>query len=305
MVKNKTLKKNKKILIGFFISIFGVALLLLLLSGVFLTNKEVVIKTSNYLASIIEYIKLIVTAYIGTSNQINLFIFSLFVCVISICQAFLYKYQKKFIAVFYSSLMAQIAVFVLVYQYRNSTTFFTTYFIMLFCTWITHYDQNEITKNLKISNLFIEMLLVVISLISLVGNFQNINKDIKGNYSASYEMAQFINNNIDEKSTIIATTDYTTSAIIPYCKNYNFYNPQQMEYFTFVTWDSKRKENLNYNKLREIINTLNKSNNVYILSSVIELENMVANNEIEEIYRANNSIVEDESYYLYKLKFRR
>ena len=303
-LKNNELKKHKKLLTGFVISVLGIILLILQLMKSISTNGEVQIYKSNYIVLIIQYINQYINLFLGygegnISNVLFILILMILFIVLIYCQIKNFKKHSNSIIIFYTSIIFQFAVYVIVYQYNNEA-FLTAYFIALFCIWIVAYKKDS-------KNIFelLSLLIMILSIMTIMNSTYMIMLDKKCNYSSSKEMAKYINENIEKGTVFIAPIDYSVSAIIPYCKDYLFYCPQKQEYFTYVKWDLKRKKELNYDQFEEIIEDLKNDKNVYIICPKEKLndfiEKMLKNNEIKEVYQTSYSFISDESYYLFEL----
>lgn len=301
-IKNKKLKENKKLLLGFGIAVIGIILVFLQLLGSISSNEEVsLIEHKDYINMFKSYITVLVVSYTGHSNDLFLTIAFMAIIIMMILQVITFKKHKNSILIFYGSIIFQLLVYVAVYQYLEQTML-TTYFIMLFCIWIAHYKE----ENYK-ENLVIDTIIIIISLITLLYSWKMIKFDFVYNYSSSKETAKFITDNIEKGSLIISTEDSTASSVIPYCKEYKFYSPQRKEIFTYVRWDAKRKVSTQYEELKNIIKQQQINNTVYILTPQIDslsiIDVLEAKNEISLIFGSNHAIRSDEEYCLYKINF--
>lgn len=301
-IKNKKLKENKKLLLGFGIAVIGIILVFLQLLGSISSNEQVMlVEPQNYIYTLEQYIILFVFSYTGKQNILLIIIIFIAIITIMFWQIITFKKHKNSILIFYGSIMFQILVYVMVYQYIEQTMLIT-YFVIMFCIWIAHYKEDNFKENLVL-----DIILIIISLITLLYSCKIIKSDFIYNYSSSKETAQFINNTIEKGSLIISTDDYTASSIIPYCKDYKFYNPQRRDIFTYVKWDEKRNANVSYEDLKDIIKEQQNNNKVYILTSKINLTDVInmfeAKNEILPIFYSNQSLKADEKYYLYEIDF--
>lgn len=298
-IKSKKLKENRKLLLGFCFAILGIILVFLQLIGSISSNEQVMlVEPQNYINTLEQYIILLVFSYTGKQNILLIIILFIVTIAIMFWQIITFKKRKNSILIFYGSIIFQVLVYVMVYQYIEQTIL-TTYFIITFCIWIAHYKE----ENFK-ENLVLDIILIIISLSTTIYSYKMINCDLSNNYSSSKEMAQFINSNIEEGAVIITTEDYTASSIIPYCKEYKFYSPQRKGIFTYVIWDSERTTGVSYDEFKNIIKQLQSHSKVYIVTSKINLSNVIEElekqNEISLIFSSSQSMRSDEIYNFYQ-----
>ena len=301
-IKNKKLKENRKLLLGFGIVVIGIILVFLQLLGSISSNEQVMlVQKKNYINTFEQYIGAVLMSYTGYLNDLLIIIIFMAITAIMLWQINTFKKHKNSILIFYGSIIFQLLVYVMVYQYLEQTILIT-YFIILFCIWIAHYKEENYKENLVLN-----IILIMISLITLLYSCKMIKRDFFNNYSSSKETAQFINDTIEKGSLIISTDDYTASSIIPYCKDYKFYNPQRRDIFTYVKWDEKRNANVSYEELKDIIKEQQNNNKVYILTSKINLTDVInmfeLKNEILPIFYSTQPLKADEKYCLYEINF--
>ena len=181
-------------------------------------------------------------------------------------------YYRKNLIIFLITISYQIFVYYKVYSlsYQRCDIFI---FIFIFFLWIQkekHYKSLFQKKFYYIlSTTFIILLLLYSN-----GYKEIIRFDMKYNYSEAKQTAKYINNNIKDNSLFIALDMPQTSAIIPYInKNIKFYGLDTNKYFTYVTWNYKKK----YFKDKDILKILNtkfkNKKNIYIIESHINCGN--------------------------------
>ncbi len=143
--------------------------------------------------------------------------------------------------------------------------------------WILNVANSENTinksENKKVKHdkaLFVSIAAIILIGISTYSTFKVIYDDINGNFSVSKDFAKYIENNIEEGSTIICTFNTQFQPIIGYLPKgkYKFFLSGPQREVTFVTWDEKWNEISTREKLSATIdNYLNDNNKVYVLSN--------------------------------------
>jgi hypothetical protein len=128
--------------------------------------------------------------------------------------------------------------------------------------------------------------------------------DYKYPFSAAKETAQFIklNNLVDKK--IIGETSYATSAVAGYLHNKNFYYVDADRYGSFVRWDNKRLNSVNFDDLVIISTKLTHQNNYAILVLNRKIEDFKkssnSGNVFEKLFESVTPTVSDEKFYVYR-----
>lgn len=128
--------------------------------------------------------------------------------------------------------------------------------------------------------------------------------DYKYPFSAAKETAQFIklNNLVDKK--IIGETSYATSAVAGYLHNKNFYYVDADRYGSFIRWDNKRLNSVNFDDLVIISTKLTHQNNYAILVLNRKIEDFKkssnSGNVFEKLFESVTPTVSDEKFYVYR-----
>ena len=107
---------------------------------------------------------------------------------------------------------------------------------LIFYAWCSKYDKNSCKY--KIVQQLIVILICFICIISMKNTVKLVKDEIQKPYSDSKSLAKFIEENIEEGSTIVTMNYESTTPIIAYLsgKDYKFYGIYLGEYMTYVTW---------------------------------------------------------------------
>lgn len=182
--------------------------------------------------------------------------------------------------------------------------------ILMFFVWVNSDKEpkNKIIKNcLKIS-------FIIFMLLNLISTFCFLFKEIKYDYSAAYQVADFINENTEENSIFITAKqpEFLTS-IIPYIENNSkFYYLQSGEYFTFVTWDETITTNLDEDfdieYLRKIFGENKSIYYIYIPYDMYEnvddrpfINKLLDEDYLTPVFVSNNTFLSLEEFMIYKI----
>lgn len=173
-------------------------------------------------------------------------------------------------------------------------------FLIMFIYWI----QTEENKKGKYKPL-IDICIMILLLLNIVTGLTYVKEEIKGEYSASYETAQYIKENVDiENSVIICTNMPYASAVIPYVDRNIFWSPQIEDYFSFVTWDENFKKEFSVSDLQRKIDENFKDNKkIYLLYTYNlnkkTMEKLEEIGYIKQLFISN--IAKRESYIIYEI----
>ena len=136
-------------------------------------------------------------------------------------------------------------------------------------------------------------------------------KDIVGKYSNAKEVAQYINQNVEENAIIISVFGPFSSAVIPYTDNIKFWNASSQEFFTYMTWNKISNEEIDLSQIMQNVrNNFKNGETLYLLNSYNlirkddkELKKLQEQNVISEcLYSSTEkSEIYEEVYDLYKI----
>ena len=151
-----------------------------------------------------------------------------------------------------------------------------------------------------------EVMLIIIGLLSIPVLANIYKNEYKYNYSSSEELADYINENVEQNSIMIADRDAEVSSVIPYIENGSkFWNIRTKQYYTYVTWNWDREREIEGEEVeKEIEEVFNQTDNLYYIyctrrpdetKTYLEEKGM-----LEEVYATEPSLM-DETYILYKI----
>ncbi len=213
---------------------------------------------------------------------------------------------KNNMCILYLSIIYQIIIYNFVYEYsiQRIESFI---FIFIFIIWIQKSNKEEdkfrSTKFFKTSTIILNIILLFLLYNHTKTGFDWIKNDIEGLYSSSNQVANYIENNMNDNDAIIGVNMANTSAIIPYIKkDIIFYSPSTRNSFTYVTWSKDRNNNYNSQDIKYMIeNDLNDRDNIYIVCSggCSFVNNLLQQKYVQLVFRSDHS--EKEDYVLYKV----
>lgn len=168
-------------------------------------------------------------------------------------------------------------------------------FTVLLCSLLMSNRNISSSKTITIS-------LLLISVISIYSVFMYYNINFSHQFSDSYNTVKYIKKNISSESTLICNSDYICSALCPYLDN-KFYHTNSERYFTYVIWDKKREQEVNFLNLDKFIS---ENRDIYYIFSEeakeeYEFIHMKKEYELKELYRTEKSIMSGEEYIVYKI----
>lgn len=214
-------------------------------------------------------------------------------------------------------------VFVYTYLYillfkENKSLFFVLIFSYLFMTFIFLFVRISIYfLALALSLLFVIIIslgkdiclklnfsitFLCILLLSLPTIIQSYFFELKYNYSSGYETSIFINNNISSDVSFLCLNDSYCSSIIPYVSNV-FYSVKSLKPYTYVVWNREREQDYDLDKVKELIN----KNNIYYISikddddEINFLKDLENDYTVKAIYNSKHSIIDYETFVIYKI----
>ena len=290
----KKRNRNKKIYLCLIITIIGFLLYVIPIGLGASQNNNLLISPLTESFHILKYISLKI---FKSSKTIHLILTSIPILLFLLYEL---KYHKKNLLIFLITVSYQIYIYYNIYGISDQRCD-VFIFIILFILWIQH-------NNIKSKKEYITMIIPLLLLLIAYSYSYNdmLNYDLNYPYSEAKATAKFINKNINNNSIFITQDMPETSAIIPYInknQNIKFYGLEINDYFTYVTWDYKKQEQLNETNL---INTITKKikneNNLYIIANkekYYQYQNLINNNYIKIIYLSN--FESKETYCIYKV----
>ena len=323
--------KNEKQVLGlsFAIAIIGLLCLVAMLFGSIGANND--ISTSNNLIIKVHSWKMFARLVKIYVKNINILLRSIeagivgeigytrgfnTICFIGIIALLVFqiKVNKKNAIILVISCLWQMMIYLFIYSDTSGQKLNTMFLIFIFIAWINLACDSEKINNINDKfKKYIMQFCVFIVILSDIFGLTNIQTEINKAYSDSKNVANYINQNLDEDAIIVCTNCPTASAIIPYLKNVKFWNPFSKQYFSYIIWKNDFNTDL---KIDEIINNIKEKlplKKVYLLESyehttleenpnILKLiENGTLSEELYSSNEFNEFIKSDEVYKLYKV----
>ena len=318
----KTKKDVKNIIIALIIAFAGLIILFYMLSGGISQNTQL------QLASIVDisfikirllFVEILSNLFGPITYSFGFRVFIEIFAIVIICYYFKKNSQSMVIAIV--SILWPIFVYLCIYGYSTqkiNLIILTTIFI----AWIIKEENNHIkneNESKNVSSLLDKVAIygsIFVLLLNAMQGISWIQEDISTKYSFSKEVAEYINQNLENDSVVVSVFGPYTSAVIPYTetsKNIRFWSPSTQKYFTYMDWDDISNEVLNLEDIMTNIQNNFKNENVYILSSndLLETKNKDYLNELQEnniisksLYESayeERSVIGEEEYALYKV----
>ena len=126
---------------------------------------------------------------------------------------------------------------------------------LVFCLWCVLISRTFTTRE----KVFVNLLVILIFGLTLRLGYQLYKNDILYKYSGSKEAAEFIKNNIEKDAVIISNMTLTTSGLLAYLPDRQFYVTAFNDYYTFGYKKFKMKEKQDF-----------KNRKVYYIYSAME-----------------------------------
>ena len=262
-IKNKSnIADIKKVCFGLLIIIISTLLVVVELFGT--TNTDYGVGENSYVGYCIE-------------------IMCSIICVALIISIFNHSKYNEFI-ILLCGYMFQILIYTCVYSSILFQRFILIFAFLLF--YILLLSKTEFEK--KKLDLICIVYLAYICIFAVSPFIDNVKEDIKYSYSSAQEMAEYINNNLPENSTILIDASIIGQSIIPYLDTARFYDIAYDEYVDCA--------NVSHDRIK-IINALNNSYENYSGHYMIICNNFVTLDELV-LFETSSSIT-NEIYTLY------
>ena len=315
--------QNKKIIKNLIFSIVLIIFSVLPLIGCLSTNKDLGVNES--------IIKKLMYTFLYCPIMIVFELYSFFrqdrlismIIMFFVVMIFVYEVIKnpKQILKIYLCVLWQCFIYAFIYIYSEQRAA-TVLLIIMYYKWINsnQNDQKEIKTilNEKIVNIIFVILLVfnIIHGILYIGLFE-----IYYNSSNAFEMAEYINNNLEDGSIVLSgpRAEFITS-IIPYVnKNIDYYQIKGNRFFTYVLIDDINREKIEIEDINSLNNKfkdnqklyyiyskdkVNVSKSFYIIDEKDLIDDCIENNIFKKIYETDDISVNNENYVLYEVKLK-
>ena len=318
----KTKKDVKNIIIALIIAFAGLIILFYMLSGGISQNTQLQLASIfdiSFIKIRLLFVEILSNLFGPITYSFGFRVFIEIFAIVIICYYFKKNSQSMVIAIV--SILWPIFVYLCIYGYSTqkiNLIILTTIFI----AWIIKEENNHIKKeneSKNVSSLLDKVAIygsIFVLLLNAMQGISWIQEDISTKYSFSKEVAEYINQNLENDSVVVSVFGPYTSAVIPYTetsKNIRFWSPSTQKYFTYMDWDDISNEVLNLEDIMTNIQNNFKNEIVYLLSSndLLETKNKDYLNELQEnniisksLYESayeERSVIGEEKYALYKV----
>ena len=188
----------------------------------------------------------------------------------------------------------------------------TIAFIVLYYKWVNNY-KNE---NFKNTNKRIQKLcLVTLLLLNIMGGLNFIkHNELSHNFSNAYEMANYINNSVEDNSIILCGShgEYLSS-IIPYIKkDINYYQIPGKRFFSYAIWDNANRTDASSEDIKSIAKIFPDAKNLYYIFFIgksgyfdrtdnLLINHLLTDNILQKMYCTSNESTNSENYIIFKI----
>jgi len=217
-----------------------------------------------------------------------------------------YEKNKKPFFIFLGAIMFFVAIKVFKYDLVIHTII-SVMLILIFVFWI--FCEKNTNLNYKKIITYISVSVMFLTNISL--SYDLIKSDLLNNYSASYDTAEFINDNIGEDAKFICVADASSASIIPHLnKKTKFFSAITEQEFSFITFSHERELQLIEGRggigIKKIANAIKSSNKpvyfIYVPGWMDEEIQVLKDKMIfEEIYVNTTACETTENYEILKV----
>lgn len=306
--KSNTKEENKKWIISIIISIVLGILSILPLFGSVSTNQLIRDVDGSFLYKIVDmFLKEPIKMLFNNYYTCNLSLIAIFAVVFLMGEVV--RYRKYALEIGFS-LLWQYGIFTFVYAAVSLQRSATGIFILFFFYWIQKDKKPDNTNTALKKGMDIALIFLVI--FNICAGLKYICKDIKGNYSAAYQVGEYICENLGTDSLFVTGgKPEFTSAIIPYVdKNIKFYHLQREDYFSFTTWDEKYGLFLEKEMFEKFSQKFADKDNMYYIftkSNLIReydeeiVEELVKQHKLEQVFETQSDFYAKERYIVYKI----
>ena len=299
--KTNSIDQNKKVLISLIIIIIGLTITIIPIILSVLQNTDVNL-TNNEKLSTYSTNQAITKMFATTLQMLeNIFIGNIIpIICIAILIAYEIKYHSKNAIILIISALFHIFVHSFVYSLADQRDVIFI-FLIIFIYWIQKEKKQKNKYQLEA-----KMLVIILLLLNIVNGLNFVVEELKYEYSASYETAEYIENNIDTENSIIVCSNMPyASAVIPYINKNIFWSPQTDDYFSFVTWNEDFKKGYSVKEMQQkIAQNFDSNKKVYFLYTYNFDEDIIQNMEetgyITKVFSSN--MAKRENYIIYEVK---
>ena len=266
--KKHTQSENKKILECFIITIVLLVLSMLPLLGCITANKDVTVST-NILPKLPEtvfyYPFIIVLQTFRTSVEITT-ITGIVAITIMVLLFFEIKNRRLEYFKIFICIVWQCLIYSFVYEssYQRAASII---FIVLYYKWVSSEKERKHIIN-NFDKRAIEICWVILAIINIYRGLLYIkNYEVIYSCSNAYEMARYINNNIEGNSVILngPRVEFTSSVVAYAKKDIKFYYIGGKRYFSYAIWNDENSIELKLEDIENLKNIFSKDQKLYFI----------------------------------------
>jgi len=309
--KSKTKEYNRRIILSFILIIVLLLISVLPLFGSLNTNGDIKndyrINFYNLMMFFLvePFLQIINCFYCGVYLNITLYFILFLVLVLTI---YIFKNYLKIGLEILGCLLWQYGIYAFVFE-TNIHKSISIILIIMFFTWIMKYKYRIKKNKFDKGAIFILIILMISNIFSVIYiSFL----EYYYNYSSAKEVAEYIEENIEEDSIIInGDLPEICTSIMVYSDKVKFYNVQIEDYFSYIVWNNDIRKELKANFLDDVIYKYKEVDKLYYIypkykvfkkndkKIIMQLEK---EGRIKKIFVSNDAIDEEETYILYKIE---
>ncbi len=178
-------------------------------------------------------------------------------------------------------------------------------YTLMFWLW-TYKEDKQYKKKLK-RNIWIEIALVILIIMSAPATYKVVYQDLFGNFSTGKMTAEYIKGNIPEGSCFICANQELHQSVVAYLNKdeYKFYLPNINDFVTYITWDEDWNTPISDEDVSKSIDKLKQEyKNLYVLN--IMPTKIYGNYVVEEIFESEGKLLNSyynrtEIFYIFKI----
>ncbi len=307
-------KKNKiKLLLSLFIASILIVVYLLI---VFISTRNcAIVSNFNKISQIFDIGKSLelvkntciksICYYYGNlkvhSYHIVMIIFATILCVIGS------KNNIKQAVIFWSQLIFTILIHTFLWFVSVSRVYIVIYTLMF---WLWNYKEDKQYKKNPKDNIYIQIALIILIILSVPGSLKICVQDFKGNFSTGKITAQYIEANIQQGACFIYANEELQQSIIAYLKKdkYKFYSINSANFGTFITWNDKWNHIVKISDIEKTIKQMKKIyNDVYVIRLDKFTQEFIIKNNLKLVFSSEGKCIDNiytakEIYNIYKVE---
>lgn len=240
------------------------------------------------------------------------------ICFIAIIMLLILEFKTNIVnaVVLCVSCLWQFFIYLFIYADTAEQKVNTLFIIFIFIAWLNTTDK-ENKKNLNneyIKKIIIQFCMFVLILSDIYG-LSAIQNEIKYLYSDAKNVANFIEEELEEDAILVGINAPTPTSIVPFTKNKKIWNACSNSYYTYMVWDENANVDLPINQIiNNIKENFSSKDNVYLIESyenrgvlkeeneeIIELQEKGILSHVLYMSEIQNLIHTEEAYKIYRV----